>query len=238
MLSAESNTEDIEATRMALEKWVDIQQIISREKRDFAFSREILNERIELVQHEIETLHEKILEAETSIAEADIKRGDMLDENENLKNASSSLGTTLGTIEKRTIALLNRLPDPIRDRVKPLSQRVLINENAEYLSISERFQNVIGILNEIDKFNRDVSVTSEVRALPDGTSAEVTVLYLGIGQAYYSGSNGVIAGRGFPTDSEWIWESANEAGAQIARAIAILKNEEMASFIQLPIEIQ
>jgi hypothetical protein len=77
-----------------------------------------------------------------------------------------------------------------------------------------------------------------VRTLPDGTSAEVTALYLGIGQAFYSGANGKIAGIGTASDQGWVWKQADESAAEIARIIAILNNESVASFVQVPVEIQ
>ena len=84
----------------------------------------------------------------------------------------------------------------------------------------------------------EILVTSEVRALPDGSSAEVTAIYLGLGQGYYSGANGSIAGVGTATEEGWEWTPADDAAPEIARVVAILKNEEAAAFVQLPVEIQ
>jgi septal ring factor EnvC (AmiA/AmiB activator) len=229
---------DVDKTRAALEKWVETRRIISQEKRDFELGREMLTERIELVQREIESLRGKIGEAEKSITEADKKRAELLEENEKLKEASASLSGTVIKLEARTREFLKRLPDPIRERVKPLSQRFPENPDETKLSLGERFQNIVGVLNEVNKFNREITVTSEVRKLPDGTSAEVTALYIGIGQAYYVNGKGDVAGIGTASPEGWVWTPANKAAAGIAKAIAILKNETAAAFVQLPVEIQ
>ncbi|MCG8432352.1 MAG: DUF3450 domain-containing protein, partial [Candidatus Omnitrophica bacterium] len=105
------------------------------------------------------------------------------------------------------------------------------------LSLGERFQNIVGVLNEVSKFNREITLASEVRNLPDGTSAEVTTIYVGIGKAYYVNNKGDIAGIGSASENGWRWRTANEAAPEIARAIAILKNEQAAAFTQLPVEI-
>ncbi len=235
--SDEDGTPDIANTRATLEQYVKTQRTIANEKRKLALKRQILNERIQLVQREIKSLRDKIDEAEESIAEADKKRQDMLKENEKLKEASASLETVLVSLEENTAQLLHRLPDPIRERVKPLSQRLPEDVEQTKLSVAERFQNIVGILNEMDKFNREVSVFSEVRSLPDGGSVEVAALYFGIGQGYYSGGNGTVAGIGTVAD-QWLWKPADQAAPQIADAIAIFKNEKVASFVQLPVEIQ
>ncbi|MFA5238777.1 MAG: DUF3450 family protein [Phycisphaerae bacterium] len=232
------NGSDIENTRMSLEKWIETQRIISQEKRDLELSKEMLNERIELVQSEIESLHSKISQAEESIAEADKKRAEMIEENEKFKKAAESLSGTLVSMEDRTKQLLYRLPEPIRERVKPLSQSLPDNTGKSELSIAERFQNIVGILNEVDKFNREVSVTSEVRTLEDGSSFEVTALYVGLGQSYYASANGKLAGTGTASKDGWVWRQSNEAAPQIVDAIAILKNEKVASFVLLPVKIE
>jgi FtsZ-binding cell division protein ZapB len=229
--------ETVDNTREALRQWVEVRRVISKEKQDARLSKEILNERISLVQHEIDALREKIDEAEKSIAEADTKRQQMIDENEKLKAVSDSLTIAVDALEARCKKLLARLPDPIRDRVKPLSQRFPENPAESKLAMSQRFQNVIGVLNEINKFNREITVTSEVRALPDGTSTEVTALYIGIGQGYYVNAKGDIAGVGAADGSGWTWTLANEAGPRIVSAIAILKNEQVATFVDLPITL-
>jgi FtsZ-binding cell division protein ZapB len=235
---ADADKAPIEDTRTMIEKYVETKRLISQEKRDFVLGKEMLGERIELVKREIESLQGKISDAKQSIDEADKKRASMIEENDTLKNASAALSGVLETLEGRVLRLLPRLPDPIRQRVKPLSQRLPAEPGQTKLSVSERFQNVVGILNEIDKFNREITVTSEVRSLADGSSVEVAAVYLGIGQAFYASADGKVAGIGTASADQWVWIPKNEASAQITDAISILKNEKVAAFVPLPVEIQ
>lgn len=233
--TAMENTQTILAT---LEKRVETQRIISQEKRDLALSCQMLNERIALVQREIESLQGKIVEAQAGIAEADRKRAAMVEDNEKMKQAADRLRGMLSHLEGRLRHLIARLPAVLQERIRPLSQRLPYDSEQAKQSTSERFQNIVGILNEIDKFGREISVTSEVRTLEDGHSVEVLVLYLGIGQAFYTSSNAAVAGTGMASDEEWIWTPNNPAADRIAEAIAVLKNEQVASFVQLPVEIK
>ena len=228
----------VDGVRAALEKWVESRKVISQEQRDWALGKELLNERVDLVRQEIDSLKEKIADAEKSISEADKKRAGLVEDNEKRKSASESLAGTVLTLEQNTGGLLKQLPDPIRERMKPLSQRIPENADETKLSLAERFQNIIGILNEVNKFNREITLTSEVRSLPDGSSAEVTALYVGIGQAYYASTDGKIAGTGTSSADGWIWTPDNKAAAEISQTIAILNNEQVAGFVQLPVEIR
>lgn len=237
-LSAGIPGSDVDKTRASLEKWVETSRIISQEKHNYEIAKEMLSERIELVSREIESLRGKISEAQESISEADKKQAELLQENEKLKEITGSLNHMAINLEDKTKELLKRLPDPIRERVIPLSQRIPNNPAETKLSLSERFQNIVGILNEVNKFTREITVTSEVRKLPDGTSAEVTALYIGIGQAYYVNGKGDVAGIGTASTDGWVWMPANESAARIAQAIAIFKNETAAAFVPLPIEIR
>ncbi len=236
--SVQADSEKIEQTRTTLEKWVETQRIISEEKRDFKLAKEMLNERIDLVKREIESLEEKIGQAEDSIAEADKKRMELIEENDKLKAASASLVDTMVALEKRIKELLVRLPDPIRDRVKPLSQRLPDGKTETKLNNSERFQNMVGILNEVDKFNREITATSELRDLENGSSMEVAAMYIGIGQAYYVNNNGDVAGIGTSGDEGWIWSPNNDVASQISLSLGIFNNEKPASFVPLPVEIR
>lgn len=234
---AESDVK-IDTTRTTLEKWVETRQVIAKEKADWKLGREMLNDRIQIVQREITTLRERISEAERSVAEADKKRAELQRDNDALKQTATTLTTTVATLEGRTKDLLQRLPDPLRDRVKPLSQRLPDKPDETKLSLAERFQNVVGVLNEVNKFQREITLTSEVRSLPDGTATEVTTLYVGIGQGYYVSANQQHAGIGMPSATGWTWQPANNAAAAIHNAIAIAKGEQVAAFVPLPLRIQ
>jgi hypothetical protein len=227
----------VEDAKDVLERWVETRRVISQEKRDWALGKEVLEDRIELVQGEIEALRGRISDAQASLAEADEKRADLVAQNERLTAASATLAELLAGFESRTLALLERLPDPIRERVKPLSQRIPEAGAETEQSLSQRFQNVVGILNEVDKFNRDITVTSEVRPLGDGTTAEVTAIYAGLGQGWYVSTNGAAAGIGRSGPDGWQWTPANDAAPRIAEAIAILENEKVAAFVQLPVRL-
>ncbi len=227
----------VDGVRTGLEKWVETRKVISLEERDWKMSRETLGERVDLVQREIDALKAKISESQQSISEADKKRAGLVQENEKLKEASAGLTESLVALEIRTRTLLKNLPDPIRERVKPLSQRLPENTGDTKLSFAERFQNIVGILNEVNKFNREITMTSEVRTLPDGSSAEVTALYAGIGQAYYVSADGKHAGTGTASSEGWVWTPDNRIAPQVTEAIAILKNEQVAAFVHLPVEI-
>jgi hypothetical protein len=225
------------ATRTALEKWVETQRLLSQEKRDWQLGQEMLRERIALLRREIEAMRGRITEAEQSVGEADRKRAEIGAARAELQQAADVLAAAVLPLEARTRELLGRLPAPLRERLQPLAQQLPGDAAGKALPLGRRFQNVVGLLNEIAKWNREITVATEVVTLADGTSVEVATLYAGIAQGWYVSADGKAAGVGAPTDQGWRWQPANGVAAAVARAIAILKNEQTAAFVPLPIRI-
>lgn len=228
----------IDQTRATLEKWVEARRLISREAQEWSLARETLDQRIELVGREIELLRGKITDVEASLAEADGKRAEAVAQGQGARDVAETLRKTVAALETRTRELLPKLPDPIRDRVEPLSERFPKSSEDSKASLSERFQNVAGVLNEVGKFDGEITLTTEVRPLGDGTRAEVVTFYLGLGQGYYVSGDGRSAGVGGASSDGWTWRSADESAPAVARAIAILENEVAAEFVRLPMRVE
>ena len=226
-----------ECPRDVLEKWIETKCLISKEKQDWRVGRELLQERQDLAQREIASLKEKTQQARSDMTEADKKLEELRVKNAELKESTAGLVDEVAGLEKRLLAFLGRAPAPIAERVKPLSQRIPRPGTETTMSLSERFQNLIGILNEVDKFSRELSVVSEVRELEDGTSAEVTVMYIGLGAAYYTNGKG-LAGVGQPGEKGWQWVRNNELYQAVADIIAIQRNEKPAGYVSLPFQVQ
>jgi len=166
----------------------------------------------------------------------DKKRAGLVKENDALKNASATLVNRIFTLERSVLNVLPTLPQPVQERVKPLSQRIPRNTETD-LSLSERYQNVVGIINELNKGANEITVVSEVRELPNGSTAEVQTLYIGYARAYYATNKGDIAGIGSPSSKGWTWKPDNTIAQQVADSVSILKNEKVAEFIPLPISV-
>jgi hypothetical protein len=228
-------------TRATLERWVEARKQSSKARSDWRVEKESLQERIDVVRRQIATLKERIAETEKSISAADQQKTQLQADGAKIKVTTDRLEAGVASLEEQVRALLPRLPDPIQQKVAPLSQqfRAPVEGVAQKkLSVGARFGNVLGVLNLVQKWNNEVSVTSEVRTLPDGTTAEVACIYFGLGQAFYVSAKGDAAGVGVGTPEGWKWTPRNEAAKAIQTAIDVYQSKAMASFVALPFEIQ
>ena len=226
-----------EGARSSLAKWVETQQLIAREKREWQEGKQILQSRIDAVNGEIAALKERMDETRRTAAEANEKKAGEVAENESLQKAGSELATWVTGLESAMRTLETRLPEPLLQKVKPLYDRMPADARATNVSLAERYQNVVGILNEVGKFNNDITMVTEVRTLSDGKPAEVRTVYVGLAQAYFVSPKGD-AGIGRPGDSGWVWSAAREIAPQIEQVVEVLQNKAKPQFVSLPVKVQ
>jgi hypothetical protein len=235
--SSGGSADEIARTREAMRLWVETSRTISAEERDWRLAKDLLESRIVATTREIEERRKDIAEAEASITDSDRKRLELVAENDRLKEGTTVLEEIIAGFEARTRSLLKRLPDPIRDRLKPITVQIPEDPATTELDLGRRYLNVIGVLNEIDKFNREVSEYSEIRQRPDGSTAEVVTVYFGLGQAFYLGRDGKTAGVGRPGPDGWVWTELDGSIPAITELVAIVRNETPAAYVELPLVI-
>ena len=229
----------IEATRETLTKWVETKQLISKEKSDWASGKDILEDRVRLAEAETTTVRDKLKEISAAVAEAQKKRDELAAQNDKLKATAEKSKAMVIAAEKKLRPLLPQLPEPLREKLKPIIARVPEDSEKSTASLAERLQNVLGILDQASAFNSTVASVKELRTFPDGTRAEVTTVYLGLSQAYYTNREGTLAGIGHPGPDGWVWKPDNANGKKILLAVHILEGKEKgATFIDLPVKIQ
>jgi len=229
----------IEATRETLTKWVETKQLISKEKSEWTSGKEILEDRIRLAEAETTTVRDKLKEISIAVAEAQKKRDELAAQNDKLKATAERSKAMVITAEKKLRPLLPQLPEPLREKLKPIIARFPEDSEKSTASLAERLQNVLGILDQASALNSTVASVKELRTFPDGTRAEVTTVYLGLAQAYYTNREGTLAGTGHPGPDGWVWKPDNANGKKILLAVHILEGKEKgATFIDLPVKIQ
>ena len=227
----------IEETRLTLSKWIETQQIISKERNDWQQGKEILQGRIDLVGKEVSQLKDRIAQSEAAVVESQKKRDDLTAQNTQLKEVGAQLATTVTQMEAQVQKLAKLAPEGVATKLLPLLQRIPADANTTRVSVAERFQNVLGILNELNKANSEITIAYEIRQLADGSSSEVQVIYVGLAQAYYLSPRGE-AGIGKPTENGWVWRPASDQAGAIFTALEIIQGKHPPEFVGLPISIQ
>ncbi len=233
----QSSPPALEETRLLLGKWIETQQIIAKERNDWQQGKEILVGRLELVRKEVASLEEKIKQAEASVSETNAKRNELNVESDQLKATGKQLAEAATAMEVEVRRLSKSLPEPIQTKLQPLQQRIPEDPATTRVSVAERFQNVLGILNELNKDNNEITVNYEVHTLADGKPSEVRAMYVGLAQAYYVSPGGE-AGIGRPTPDGWTWQPSKEIARDVLMALEIIQGKHSPAFVPLPVTLQ
>jgi hypothetical protein len=220
-----------------LEQWVETRQLISRARSDWQSDKEMIEQNIKLYERELEAVADQMSKVSTNSVQVEKERA----EAEALrKTANESLERArefAGQFEAKLKALAPKLPVPLQDILKPLLGRIPTDPHTRS-TVAERMQVIVGILNEVDKFNNAVSVFSEKRTNPRGEEMAVETIYVGLGAAYFVNDAGNFAGMGVPGANGWEWTSRPELASAVKSILRIYRNERPAKFVALPAVIR
>lgn len=235
--AAQDAPQTLEETKLTLGKWIETQQIISKERNEWQQGQEVLRLRLELVKKEVATLQEQIATDQASVAEANAKRDELVAQNDELKAAGARLNEAVTGMEAEVRTLTRQLPEPLQTTLEPLSQRIPTDAATTKVSAAERFQNVLGILDALNKANNEITVSYEVRTLAGGAPSEVKAIYIGLAQAYYVSARGE-AGTGRPGPDGWVWQPSATIANDVLTTLEILDGKHTPAFVPLPVTIQ
>jgi hypothetical protein len=224
-------------TRSQLEKWVETRQLISQTRGGWQADKETIDQTIQLFERELRTVEAQRAGLSTNQAQVEKER---LEAEAVKRSAGEGLERArqfAGEFEGRLRTLVPQLPPPLQDLLKPLLNRLPADSNTR-MSVAGRVQVIVGMLNEIDKFNGSVSVFSERRGNPNAGEVAVETIYIGLGAAYFVNEAGDFAGVGTFRGGAWEWTPRPELAPAIREAVRIYRNERAARFVSLPVVIQ
>ena len=230
--------ERLEEARTTIEKWVDARQLISKERSKWREQNALIGYKIGLFKSETEALNERIEDYKEKVTRAEADRSRFAAEEATLRAAARVVKGAIHGYEIKLLALSKRFPQPLTDKIAPLVKQLPEDESKTKLSVAERVAIIVGILNEVDKFNANITVQSELRTIGSGATIEVKTLYLGLAQAFFVSANKEHAEVGTPGSDGWDWTESNDHALEISRMIAMYENIiKPATFVELPITI-
>ena len=224
--------------RSTLDKWVETSQLISKTKIDWQSDREILEQSIQLFERELKSVEDQMAKLGTNSTQVEKERS----------QAASSLTASTRALDRATrfaadfegkvARLIPQLPAPLQGILKPLLNRIPTNSASTRMPATERVQVIVGVLNEMDKFNNSVTIFNEKRKNQNGEEVAVETVYVGLGAAYFVNDAGDFAGLGSPGPNGWQWNTKPELATAVREVIRIYRNESPARFVSLPVSIK
>lgn len=235
-LSAQAETALNEA-RSTLEKWVETRQMTSKTRSDWQADKEILEQTVQLFGRELKNVEDQMGKVSTNNVQVDKERAEAEAQKKAAAESLQRAREFAAGMEGKLTRLAPQLPAPLQDILKPQLNRLPAEPATTKMSAAERLQVVVGILNELDKFNNAVSIFSEKRKNSQGEEVAVETVYVGLGAAYFVNDAGSLAGTGTPGANGWEWTAKPEIAPAVREVIQVYRNERPARFVALPAAI-
>lgn len=237
LLAQAADPSPLDESLSKLSEWVQVRSLISEEKADWEIEKLTIEDIIVVFEKEISELDEQIKAAEEVTSQADEKRLGLLEERDALRDVAAEVAKVVAGQERAMKLMLPRLPEPLLQEIKPLVDRLPKDPDDTTLSLSQRMQNLVGILAQVDKFNGTVDLVVELREFGGDNLLEVKTLYFGLGAAYYVDGSGQHAGIGTPGDDGWVWEERPDLIPLITELVGYYEGVGEPAYVTLPVNI-
>jgi hypothetical protein len=233
----------LELSRELLGKYYETEKLLGQEQADWRLGKELLANRVELMEAQLKELVTKTAEEKGKITESDTERMTLDKQNQELTKSFEQQVKAVEELEERVRKLWVRLPEVLQSKVGGQYERLPKKDTPRpdiKSSVGERFLNALAILNEATKFHGDVMIVNERRKLKSGKELEVETIYFGLAVGYFAGADltNPVAGMLLPGEMGWETVEVPEAAVQISDVIAMQKSAKLAGFVPLPIEVR
>jgi hypothetical protein len=236
--AAQASNSSVTVTRDLLNTWVQTRMTIADTESKWLAEQEIIQRTLALFAVELESLDELTHRVNTNQTQALKEIAVLQAEKATLDEALVLAAASATEMEASLRRLSKTWPRPLLDKVSNLLLSFPENPAETKATVNERMRNVVGVINEVDKFNAAISLETEVQQSPQGTDVQVRTLYLGLGQAYFVDESGAYAGVGLPGPEGWQWQTKPELASTLKQVIGIYENTRNAVFVGLPVEIK
>lgn len=229
-LFAAATDEAFKKTEKAAADWVNLRLETSRLETEWSSQRPLLEslvtglkERVQALETQKEHLLAKTAKDREEIATMEeankVMLADALGLHSRLKEISTQLLAVRPYLPPRLVAALE------------LAFRSLEGSD---MTVNERMQLVMTVLNRCVQFNRTISHGQETLRVSAQEEKLLDVMYWGMGQGYALDRATGRAWIGRPGPTGWIWELNPEAAPAITQLIAVYLDKGDPDFVLLP----
>ncbi len=233
--------EVLTTARSTLEKWVEARRVLAEERAQWLADEKTLNDDIAFLKSEIDGLRKTVADSMQEMTTADSQQNELGQSIAAQEQAIEVIRQAVPGFEKRILALSTIFPSVFQEKVATQLRRIPDPDSERQLDVSlgDRVQNIISLLNNIEYFNKVITPSSELREKENGEIFEVKTLYIGFGQAYFVDENHVNAGFGYPVIGKgWVWQDRPEIADAVGLAVLAADNRHPAEFVNVPVEIK
>lgn len=232
VFSANNQAQTVETTDKLTAQWLAVEDQTRVLQAGWQADRPVLEQRIRLLNAEINQLSEFIKQTKTRTNSVDEKRSQLLQQQNQLEQQQKQTETTIN----RLAAQLNHHQTRIAPAIAANEQGTNTSGN-DITSNTAKLQYVLSRIEQLQQFNQRVGQHQGVIEL-NQQSLMVDQLYLGLSYAWFVSKDNQTAGYGRVVNGQWQWQAAPSLnGGSVRQALKILNNQALPQYISLPVEL-
>jgi Protein of unknown function (DUF3450) len=225
---------DAESLQAQMDRWIALEQRTADEQNEWRADKEVLTASQDVLRQEQEALRVRLQANELASGRFQARLEEARAELAAQEAAHAKLMAGCDGLEGRVRALVPRLPDPLKDKVERLLERLRRPADEEPVSASERTQILVSVLTAIDLFNNTLTLTHHLRDNGAGETVDVKVLYWGLAAGYAIEPTGRQAWVLLPGAAGWGWHDASDHAAEIKAVVDIYEKQRSPEMVMLP----
>jgi hypothetical protein len=227
--------------RGSIREWVETMRKIQQEESDWTRDKEVLQSYKEGLEKEIEDLKEQIERAKVRREGSDKQSFDKLAERDRYVAAQDQLVSLLRAMEEGLSAKLVLFPAPLRElpkvavAIETLEKGLQLPPDKQTQDLSNRVYNATELLAEVEKFQQQVHLHTELRKDSKGREFKMQMVYFGLAMAYGVNEDGTFAVTGRPGVEGWKFQERLDLAPKIRELVSAASDEKNAKFNYLPL---
>lgn len=249
-----TTSQTIGQARSLLDQWVEVRQLIMKERADWAEAKAFKEGRVALMKRNIEDIRKQIDEKQLELEKFNAQITELAAKDQQLKDSAERVEQFITVVEARTLDLLKGMPEPLVKQTAPFAGQIVVADadadaaatpgegqvqEAKKQDLSMRVGNATNILILVNKFAGKIVDEEDILTQADGVPMKVRVLYLGVSLGFYADDEGTTGAIGTAGPTGWVWTSVDaQTAAQIRKAIAVYDKDQPAQYISLPVEVK
>ncbi len=215
-------------------EWVKTRAETVRLETEWSGQQSLMQSMVDALGQRARIIEEKMEHAKASTAQDREELGTLEKKNQ---AASASLDASEHRLKELATSLLALRPF-LPPRLSTALELPYQSISDPTLSIGDRMQHTMTVLNRCMLFNRGVTASEEVLTLPgESVPKSLEVIYWGLAQGYALDRAAGKAWLGSPGPQGWQWEAHPEAAHDVARLIAIATDKADPAFIVIPAQL-
>ncbi|MDQ8186339.1 DUF3450 family protein [Pelagicoccus sp. SDUM812002] len=228
--------EQLVELKQTTDRWVELRTRLAEEKTTWNSEKEVLKTSIQTLNANVSSIDESLQFYDNSIEELRNELNTAKQDEAKRQATTDQIAQQVETYEDRIQSMSTRLPDPLKDKIKPLLSKIPKDPENTLTPLANRMQNVVAIMTTIDEFNQSLTLSRSVRALDSEQSIEVRALYWGLSYGIATNTSGNKAWLIKPDKDTWQWIDYNDNAAAVNEIFLVYDKKADPEIVTIPFQ--